>query len=74
MLDKIFNLSTPEGRAVYRFFNVVVPQGAVAFLLETIDRVQSLPVDNTEQAAMSFTVAALITAYMKYLRDTKREG
>lgn len=70
MWDKIINLSTPEGRAVYRLVNVLVPQGVVGFLAYFVNEIQSIPADGDIQVVSSVTVAALVTAILKYRRDT----
>lgn len=74
MLNRILNLETPEGRAVYRFINVVLPQGAVGFIVYFVNELKGVPLDGDIQVVSSVTAAALVTAYFKYMRDKKGEG
>lgn len=72
MLDKIFNLAEPEGRAVYRLVNVLVPQGALGFIVFFIDEIKNIPLDGDIQVVTSVALGGLVTSYFKYYRDTKK--
>lgn len=73
MWDKIINLTTPEGRALYRLINVLIPQGSVGFLVYFIDGIKSIPADGDAQVVASVTIGALVTAIHKYWRDKSEQ-
>lgn len=72
MWDKILNLSTPEGRAIYRLVNVLVPQSVVGFLFIFADNVKDVPLDGDIQVVTSVALGAFVTSWLKYSRDTKK--
>ena len=72
MWDRILNLQTAEGRAVYRLVNVLVPQGLAAFGLYMIDYIKDTPIDGNLETATAVILGGFGTAWYKYARDTRK--